>query len=367
MKKIYIFTPGSDPIPPINGGGVENVIMSAIRQNEKHHCIKIIVYSLFDERALEESCQYSFTEFRFMKVNKFIQLLDRIIWAVTHNVFGIDIILFRNLLQRFVIICKTHLSIGKIVKKEKDCSIIIEHSILLLFSLLGINKKSNKIYFHAHNRIEHNYKFLNHIIEELDGVISVSKYLQHSNKQLYARCNKQFILKNGVEKQRFAEKHKNSVKYKELLHRYNPDNKRIILFIGRIDEQKGVLETVRAFQKLSRNDVRLLICGSVFYRKNVHSKYEKLIIDEVKNADVVFTGFIDYDEVSLFYEMAYLCVLPSKCEEAAGLVMIESMMSGTPLITTKRGGIPEYVKDGCRFVPVDDNMVAALAKKWKKY
>ena len=362
-RKIYIFTSGADPVPPVNGGGVENVIMSMVKQNEEHRRVDMIVYSVFNKKAVQESYQYSFTKFRFMKVNRLIKILDWLIWAMVHNLFGINIILFRNLLQRFMIILKTHFTIKKIMKKEDNCSVIIEHSALLMHSLIGINKGNNKIYFHAHNYIEHNYRFLNPVIEKLDGVISVSAYLKNSNKQLLEKCRNHFVLKNGIEKERFADDYENSEKYKALLKKYNSDEKKIILFIGRIDEQKGTLETVRAFRRLSRDDVRLLILGSVFYRKNVHTRYEELVINEAKGLDVVFTGFIDYDIVPLFYKMAYLCVLPSKWEEPAGLVMIESMMSGTPLITTKKGGIPEYVKDGCRFVIVDGNIVTALSEK----
>lgn len=361
-KKLYIFTAGSEPIPPVNGGGVENVIMSAVKENEKHDCVNMIVYSVFNQKAVNESYNYSFTEFRFWHINKLIKKVDWIIWIIVHNLFRVNTILYRNVLQRILIIFKTHFKIKKIVKYESDCSIIIEHSALLLHSLVGVDKGNCKIYFHAHNLIEHSYWMLDSVIKKLDGVISVSIFLQKSNKQLYEKCKKHFVLQNGIDKERFIGNCKNSETYKTLLKKYNPDGKKIILFIGRIDEQKGTLETIRAFRKLARDDTRLLILGTVFYCKNVHTKYEKLVISEAKDLDVVFTGFIDYDLVHFFYKMAYLSVLPSKCEEAAGLVMIESMMSGTPVITTKKGGIPEYVKDGCRFVSADSEIEMELVQ-----
>lgn len=356
-KKIYIFTSGSEPIPPVNGGGVENVIMAAIKQNEKHGYANIIVYSIFDSQALQESSQYYLTDFRFIFINKLIKILDQIIWFIIHNLFRINTIFFKNLLQRILVICKTHSEIKKIVQSENDSSIIMEHSVLLLYSLIGINKGNNRIYFHAHNRIKYTHKLLDSIIERLDGVISVSKYLDSANKQLSEKCIKRFVLKNGIEVQKFVKNYDNSKKYKSLKRKYNPDGKKIILFIGRIDEEKGVLEIVKAFRKLSREDVRLLILGTVFYKKGVHSKYEEIVVNEAKGLDIVFTGFVEYEEVPFFYKMAYLSVLPSKWEEPAGLVMIESMASGIPLITTKKGGIPEYVKDGCRFIDSGINMI----------
>ena len=50
------------------------------------------------------------------------------------------------------------------------------------------------------------------------------------------------------------------------------------------------------------------------------------------------------------YEMADICVLPSIWDDPAPLAVIESLISGKPLITTRSGGIPEYANDDCAII-----------------
>ena len=57
------------------------------------------------------------------------------------------------------------------------------------------------------------------------------------------------------------------------------------------------------------------------------------------------------------YEMADVCVLPSIWDDPAPLAVIESLVSGKPLITTRSGGIPEYANDDCAIILERDNQL----------
>ena len=64
--------------------------------------------------------------------------------------------------------------------------------------------------------------------------------------------------------------------------------------------------------------------------------------------------------------LADLAVFPSIWDEPAGLTMLEAIASGTPLITTNSGGIPEYAKDyNAVLLDVDDNLVNNISDKMK--
>ena len=60
--------------------------------------------------------------------------------------------------------------------------------------------------------------------------------------------------------------------------------------------------------------------------------------------NILFTGFVENVKLPDYYNIADIIVLPSICEEAAGLAMIETLACGGALITTYSGGISEYVK-----------------------
>ena len=80
-----------------------------------------------------------------------------------------------------------------------------------------------------------------------------------------------------------------------------------------------------------------------------------------KAGRIVFTGHVNNDELYKYYQLAEVQAVPSICEEGAGLVAIEGMASGLPLIITQSGGMPEYVTEKCAvIVPKDKNIVGSL-------
>ena len=62
---------------------------------------------------------------------------------------------------------------------------------------------------------------------------------------------------------------------------------------------------------------------------------------------VLFVGNVSHEKTALLQSVADVAVLPSLWNEPAGNAMIECMVAGIPLITTNRGGIPEYCPSGC--------------------
>ena len=68
--KVAIVTVGELPIPDVKGGGAETLIEHIIEKNEEHKKIDIVVYSIYDEYALEKSKDFSKTEFVYLQKNK---------------------------------------------------------------------------------------------------------------------------------------------------------------------------------------------------------------------------------------------------------------------------------------------------------
>lgn len=89
---------------------------------------------------------------------------------------------------------------------------------------------------------------------------------------------------------------------------------------------------------------------------------EQLVND--LNEKVIFTGFVNYNEIYKFYSIADIAVLPSVWNDPAPLTIIESLVSGLPIITTNSGGIPEYATNGSAvIIPRDSNIINNLAIK----
>lgn len=117
-----------------------------------------------------------------------------------------------------------------------------------------------------------------------------------------------------------------------------------ILFIGRLETEKGVHELLHAFLGLYKKypDITLTIIG-----KGSQERKLRTYILHYQLTDVVQILQCDYSEIPRYYFDADIFVLPSKpsryWEEQYGMVLIEAMASGLPVVTTTSGAIPEVV------------------------
>jgi spore coat protein SA len=118
----------------------------------------------------------------------------------------------------------------------------------------------------------------------------------------------------------------------------------VVLYCGRIIEVKGVRELVQAIVNIKDPHIRLLIIGSANFGSNDATPYVREVQSLVKQAGdrIKFTGYLPNTELYRYYQAADLQAIPSLWEEAAGLIAIEGMLSGLPLIVTKSGGLVEY-------------------------
>lgn len=116
------------------------------------------------------------------------------------------------------------------------------------------------------------------------------------------------------------------------------ENKINLLFVGRFDPQKGVDFLLKAYERLERADIHLYLIGD-----NVVSKGESVsMVDSEKKS---FLGWIPHGEMSSYYDACDAVIMPSRWE-AFGLVCIEAMKYGKPVIASDRGALPELVHPG---------------------
>ena len=125
--------------------------------------------------------------------------------------------------------------------------------------------------------------------------------------------------------------------------KYALDNEKIILFMGRLVYEKGVNHLISAMPKIlaGYHDAKLIIAGK-------GGMYDEL--KEQANAiglgnKVYFTGYMDPKEVCKMYKCADVAVFPSTYEPF-GIVALEGMLSGTPVVVSDIGGLNEIVEHG---------------------
>jgi glycosyltransferase involved in cell wall biosynthesis len=127
-----------------------------------------------------------------------------------------------------------------------------------------------------------------------------------------------------------------------------------LLFLGRYDRVKGV---THAIEVAARADLPLVLAGEPHEREYYDAEVKPLV-DKYGVLDV---GPVGGDRKAALIARARALLFPIQWEEPFGLVMIEALLSGVPVIALARGSVPEIVEDGVTGVLCDDptEMVAA--------
>jgi len=121
---------------------------------------------------------------------------------------------------------------------------------------------------------------------------------------------------------------------------------RIILFVGRIVPQKGIDKLVKAMSCLQdRQGIRLVVIGGDDRSRAEIQRLKDLARSLRIDDSVSFLGLIAHDELPFFYSAADVCVVPSY-HESFGLVVLESLACGTPVVATKVGGAETLIRPG---------------------
>ncbi len=122
--------------------------------------------------------------------------------------------------------------------------------------------------------------------------------------------------------------------------KYNLKGKKVVVFVGRLTWEKGVEYLLKAANDI-KAEIFIIGGGSEKEKLEKFAKRNKL-------NNVHFLGYFgkEYiDELREFYQRADCVVIPSVCDEGLGIVILEAMVSETPVVATNKGGIPLAVKD----------------------
>lgn len=140
-----------------------------------------------------------------------------------------------------------------------------------------------------------------------------------------------------------------------------PEGK-IVLFVGRIERLKGIDKIIQALPLVAEKKPRLIIAGEDGNRQGEMASLKKLADSLGITDSVNFLGLVDYNKLPLYYNAADVCVLPS-FYESFGLVPLESLACGTPMIATDVGDLMNIIREGETGFIIPENTPEELARK----
>jgi D-inositol-3-phosphate glycosyltransferase len=138
-------------------------------------------------------------------------------------------------------------------------------------------------------------------------------------------------------------------------------DEKILLFVGRIDPLKGIDRLIKALSHLqSREGLRLLIIGGDESSSAEVAKLKELSVELKVSNSVVFKGLIEHCHLPYYYSAADVCIVPSHYE-SFGLVALESLACGTPVVAADVGDLRNIIRPGETGYVVADNAPEEIA------
>lgn len=338
MKKIAFISSGYLPLPSVKGGAVETLIDILLNSSKVQNKYQIDVYSIYDKEAFEESSKQNKINYIYLKPCFIIKKVFRyIINKYTRKYIGNDYII--NLIKNY---------------KEKLSNydyVIIENK--PEFSLTLRKYIKGKLIFHSHNDfLNKDTKHAKEILKSYDCVYALSEYICNRICEIDEQEGKKKVklLYNGVDTKKFENPPMKEIQEIKKKLKLSQDDI-VILYTGRLVEEKGIKELIQAFNKLNNDKLKLIITGDI----NPRNYKLKMFVHELKkisnkNKNIIFTGYINYHKIPLYYNIADVGVIPSIWEEPFALTVIEHLAAGHPVIVSNSGAMPELVNNNVAIV-----------------
>ena len=175
---------------------------------------------------------------------------------------------------------------------------------------------------------------------ESSEVIVNSNYIKNELQRLfglpYEKIN---VVPNGINLNAF-----NGIERDyDFRRQFAMDNEKIILFMGRVVFEKGIHHLISAMPKILShyNDSKFIIAGKGGMTDELRAQVSSLGLDN----KVYFTGHLSGKNVQKMYKCADISVFPSTYEPF-GIVALESMLAGTPVVVSDIGGLNEIIDHG---------------------
>ena len=222
-----------------------------------------------------------------------------------------------------------------------------------------------KLYIYLHNDLLNNKtKGFQQIYNVASRILTVSGYIANCVKTINPKDKKCIPVLNGIDINAFSPDIQPKVT-REQLGFSSKDF--ILVFSGRVSPEKGVKELIEAVKRLCNiPDIKLLIIGSPFYGE---AKNGQEYLGEVEHAAepiknrIRFTGFIPYKDISYYLKISDVAIIPSLWDDPCPNTVLEAQAMRLPIITTRRGGIPEEVtEEGAILLTTDDSFIDNLTR-----
>ena len=348
--KIAVLTSGILPVPAVQGGAVENLVDFYLEYNELHQIHDITVYSVWHPDVKKHfALQSGVNHYIFIKTDGWWNKLRKKFYQKTH-----DKEYYHYSIEYFL-----HEVIKDIRKQHYDV-IILENRPGYALKLEEITDA--KLIYHLHNeKLDKKAANAQNIYDAASLILTVSDYIKKCVQTINNKDCKTRTIYNGIN---LAVFNNNAMNNRSALGLHDEDF--ILVFSGRVNREKGIMELIEAMNLLEEHqNIKLMVIGSTFYGNDTN---ENAFTTELKakakplQERIIFTGFLPYSNIPDYLRMADVAVIPSVWDDPFPTTVLEAQAMGLPIITTRCGGIPEEVTEkNAILLDTDEHFVESLA------
>ena len=336
--RILIISGGILPVPAVNGGAVETLIDSLIRENSIHKEFCIDVVSC-DGGTDTENTDAAYIKIRYPW---YVRWMDRMAYLYMEKKKSWRSMFARNHYKSIYY----RKRLKKAVDYERYGAVIVENNMTLLEAVceeMG-ESFSDKCYYHMHSVLIDNPAMVPYLAK-CRKILTVSDYVTRELKKKVPEFEHTVIEKvtNGIRLP--AEEGEDTAGSLRKFYGIHKDAC-VFLYMGRLSVEKGARELLDAYEQGNFKNAVLVYAGSAISGSAEMTSYVKEMMQRAEQSDgrVIFTGYIPHEDVGGYYRMADALVVPSVVGDAAPPTILEGMAPGIPIIAARVGGIPEYTE-----------------------
>lgn len=335
--KVLLIPPPELPVPAVQGGAVETLLTHLIRENERQGRLELLCASIPNPDAAKQAEQFRHTKMLYVARPKG----HRRYWPMVfiERCFGVAAP-YDPWYQ------KVQLSLA--LELPPPDLIVTEGGNLTQCSAISRMFGRKRCLAHLHGQTT-----CTPVMDDIyGGVLALSEFIREDYLKTSALDRRYaYILHNCVDTDIFRPGEPSHALRADL--GFAPEDF-VVLFCGRLEPDKGIHKLLEALGAVENPRIKLLIVGSPFFGRTQQSSFLRKLEQQARGLEgrVQFTGYIPNEALPAYYHLADVVCVPTLVEEAAGLVAVEAMACGRPVLATRSGGMPEYLA-GSQAVLVD--------------
>ena len=335
--KVLLIPPPELPVPAVQGGAVETLLTHLIRENERQGRLELLCASIPNPDAAKQAEQFRHTKMLYVARPKG----HRRYWPMVfiERCFGVAAP-YDPWYQ------KVQLALA--LELPPPDLIVAEGGNLTQCSAISRMFGRKRCLAHLHGQTT-----CTPVMDDIyGGVLALSEFIREDYLKTSALDRRYaYILHNCVDTDIFRPGEPSHALRADL--GFAPEDF-VVLFCGRLEPDKGIHKLLEALGAVENPRIKLLIVGSPFFGRTQQSSFLRKLEQQARGLEgrVQFTGYIPNEALPAYYHLADVVCVPTLVEEAAGLVAVEAMACGRPVLATRSGGMPEYLA-GSQAVLVD--------------